>query len=87
MTKFYLLAIPLSIGMIVGMFLAFYPESQNDSKLLTTSKLMENGSPILGNSNAPITMLEWGDYQCTFCHNGSTGHCRKGSNGPRCGAG
>lgn len=68
MTKFYLLAIPLSIGMIVGMFLAFYPESQNDSKLLTTSKLMENGSPILGNSNAPITMLEWGDYQCTFCH-------------------
>ncbi len=68
MTKLYLLAIPIVIGIITGMFLAFYPESENDSKLLTTSKLIENGSPILGDSNAPITILEWGDYQCTFCY-------------------
>ncbi len=68
MTKLYLLAIPIAIGIITGMFLAFYPESQNDSKLLTTSKLIENGSPIWGDSNAPITVLEWGDYQCTFCY-------------------
>ncbi len=68
MTKLYLLVIPIAIGIITGMFLAFYPESQNDSKLLTTSKLIENGSPILGDSNAPITVLEWGDYQCTFCY-------------------
>lgn len=53
---------------MTGMFLAFFPESQNDSKLLTTSKLIENGSPIMGDSNAPITILEWGDYQCTFCY-------------------
>ena len=68
MTKFYLLAIPIVIGIITGMFLAFFPESENDSKLLTTSKLIENGSPILGDSNAAITILEWGDYQCTFCY-------------------
>ena len=68
MTKLYLLTIPLVIGIISGMFLAFYPESQNDSKLLTTSKLIQNGSPIMGDSNAPITVLEWGDYQCTFCY-------------------
>ncbi|MCH7647937.1 MAG: DsbA family protein [Thaumarchaeota archaeon] len=68
MTKLYLLAIPIVIGIISGMFLAFYPESQNDSKLLTTSKLIQNGSPIMGDSNAPITVLEWGDYQCTFCY-------------------
>jgi len=67
-TKLYLLVIPIAIGIIAGMFLAFFPESQNDSKLLTTSKLIENGSPILGNSDAPITVLEWGDYQCTFCY-------------------
>ncbi len=67
MVKLYLLAIPIIIGIITGMFLAFYPESENDSKLLTR-KLIENGSPILGNSNAPITILEWGDYQCTFCY-------------------
>ena len=68
MAKLYLLAIPIAIGIITGMFLAFYPESENDSKLFTTSKLIENGSPILGDSNAPITILEWGDYQCTFCY-------------------
>jgi len=68
MVKLYLLAIPIIIGIITGMFLAFYPESENDSKLLTTSKLIENGSPIMGDSNAPITILEWGDYQCTFCY-------------------
>jgi len=68
MEKLYLLAIPIVVGVITGMFLAFYPESENDSKLLTTSKLIENGSPIMGDSNAPITVLEWGDYQCTFCY-------------------
>ena len=68
MTKLYLLVIPIAIGIISGMFLVFYPESQNDSKLLTSSKLIQNGSPIMGNSNAPITVLEWGDYQCTFCY-------------------
>ena len=68
MTKLYLLVIPITIGIITGMFLVFYPESQNDSKLLTSSKLIQNGSPIMGNSNAPITVLEWGDYQCTFCY-------------------
>jgi protein-disulfide isomerase len=68
MTKLHLLIIPVAIGIISGMFLAFYPESENDSKLLTTSKLIGNGSPIMGDSNAPITILEWGDYQCTFCY-------------------
>ena len=68
MEKAYLLAIPLAIGIISGMFLAFYPESENNSESLTTAKLIENGSPIMGNANAPITILEWGDYQCTFCY-------------------
>ena len=45
-----------------------YPETEKDSKIFTASKLIENGSPIMGESNAPITILEWGDYQCTFCY-------------------
>ena len=68
MTKLYLLIIPITIGIIAGMFLAFYPESENNSEFLTASRLIENGSPIMGDSNAPITVLEWGDYQCTFCY-------------------
>ncbi len=63
MTKLYLLAIPVVIGIVVGVFLAMNLESENESQLLTTTKLIENGSPILGNPNAPITILEWGDYQ------------------------
>jgi protein-disulfide isomerase len=68
MAKYYLLAIPIVIGIITGMFLAFNPESKSESGLLTTTKLIENGSPIIGDPNAPITILEWGDYQCTFCY-------------------
>ncbi|QLH06766.1 DsbA family protein [Nitrosopumilus ureiphilus] len=68
MTKLYLLAIPVIIGIITGMLMVFFPETENDSKLFTISKLINNGSPIMGESNAPITILEWGDYQCTFCY-------------------
>ena len=68
MTKLYLLVIPIAIGVITGMFLAYYPESESDSSLLTVTKLIDGGSPIMGNPNAPITILEWGDYQCTFCY-------------------
>jgi len=68
MTKYYLLAIPVIIGIISGMFLSFYPESETESNLLTAAKLIGGGSPIMGDSNAPITILEWGDYQCTFCY-------------------
>ena len=68
MKKIYLFAIPIVIGMLTGMFLAFYPQSEDGSKLLTVSKLIQNGSPIIGNPSATITIVEWGDYQCTFCY-------------------
>ena len=68
MKKIYWIVIPIAIGVITGMFLAFYPQSGDDSKLLTESKLIQNGSPIMGNLSASITILEWGDYQCTFCY-------------------
>ncbi len=35
---------------------------------VTAATFMENGSPILGDSNAPITLIEFGDYQCFFCN-------------------
>ena len=68
MTKLYLLLIPIVIGIIAGAFLSFYPETESKSNSLTVPKLIEGGSPIMGNHNAPITILEWGDYQCTFCY-------------------
>ena len=68
MRQFYLLMIPVLIGTAAGMFLAFYPESKTESSMLTASELINGGSPIIGNSDAPITILEWGDYQCTYCY-------------------
>ena len=29
--------------------------------------LIKNGSPILGSVDAPLTLIEFGDYQCSFC--------------------
>ncbi|MDC0450648.1 DsbA family protein [Nitrosopumilus sp.] len=66
--KLYYLSIPIIIGVIVGGFLGTYGINSNDSEMVTSAKLIENGSPILGNPDAPITILEWGDYQCTFCY-------------------
>ena len=64
----YWLTIPVIIGVSAGLFLtAFSGQEQNPSSL-TASKLIKDGSPILGDPTAPITILEWGDYQCTFCY-------------------
>ena len=68
MTKLYLLAVPVVIGIAVGLLMASMTESKQEVTQLVPSKLVENGSPLLGDSKAPITILEWGDYQCTYCY-------------------
>ena len=67
MKKYYFL-IPIIIGIIAGLVVVMSTTENNNSNILTISKLSENGSPIMGDPNAPITILEWGDYQCTFCY-------------------
>ena len=70
MRNYYLLAIPAIIGIFVGIYLSIIENVESDENeiLLTAEKLLKNGSPIQGSSRAPITILEWGDYQCTFCY-------------------
>ena len=35
---------------------------------ITIDTFVLNGSPILGDPNAPITLVEFGDYQCHYCN-------------------
>ena len=35
---------------------------------ITMNTFIQNGSPILGNPDAKITLIEFGDYQCHFCN-------------------
>ena len=37
------------------------------TKKPTIGSFYNNASPILGDINAPLTLIEFGDYQCTFC--------------------
>ncbi|KFM20533.1 putative disulfide bond formation protein D [Marine Group I thaumarchaeote SCGC AAA799-D07] len=43
-------------------------KEDNTIKKQSVSILIDNASPPLGNENAPVTMVEFGDYQCTFCN-------------------
>ena len=40
---------------------------QNSKNSISFSTLLDNGSPFLGSVDAPLTLIEFGDYQCSFC--------------------
>ena len=65
--KYYLFAIPVVIGIIIA---AYYLQTTNQDgqEKVTTLTLKQNGSPLLGNLDAKTTIVEWGDYQCTYCY-------------------
>lgn len=65
MNKFLIFVI-VGASVITGIFLAANIEKPSNS-ILTTKNLIEGGSPIYGHNDAPVTIVEWGDYQCTFC--------------------
>ena len=66
--KIYYLAIPIIIGIVFGViFTTNFEETTHDSSILNKENLLL-GSTILGNSEAKITIVEFGDYQCTFCY-------------------
>ncbi|MGB9124274.1 MAG: thioredoxin domain-containing protein [Nitrosotalea sp.] len=66
MKKYYYFAIPVIITIVAVYYMATPHENKQDQ--LTPQMLMQNGSPLLGDPNAKITIVEFGDYQCTYCH-------------------
>jgi len=68
--------------LVLGMFLGNFIDEENSQLLVETptitniekqqnmsnlATLVKNGSPMLGNIDAPLTLVEFGDYQCSYC--------------------
>lgn len=71
MKNTYLLMIPVFVSILFMVILSNYELldfEKGEKDGITEKKLIQNGSPILGDENAKITILEFGDYQCTFCY-------------------
>ena len=66
--KIYFLAIPIIIGIIIGLGLTTNLEKSSDDLSILNKENLIQGSTMLGNPNAKITIVEFGDYQCTFCY-------------------
>ena len=66
----YFISIPIVVGMILGIYVVsdLVEDPVNDQALLTNEYLTNNGSPKNGFDDAVISIVEFGDYQCTFCY-------------------
>lgn len=53
----------IAVIMLMGYLLAWPNQEPSSIGILEA-----NGSPPLGDAAAPLTIIEWGDYQCTFCY-------------------
>ncbi len=62
---FALVAIPVIAGVLA---VAYMTQEPQESGMMTTAELLAEASPIFGSTDASITIIEWGDYQCEFCH-------------------
>ncbi|MEM2759733.1 MAG: thioredoxin domain-containing protein [Nitrososphaerales archaeon] len=64
-SNFMLVIIPIiAVSIGIGAFALSNKQEPIDDR----SELVFGGPPILGNPNARVTLLEWGDYQCTYCY-------------------
>lgn len=67
----------ISAIVIIAVFFGMSSNNQPDLELIpaeipqpeiSLSGLTSNGSPYLGDPNAKVTLVEFGDYQCHFCN-------------------
>ena len=66
MTRSYVWA-AVAAAVVVGLVAVAYT-SWDGHEPTGPAALEVGGSPYLGSAEAPLTMIEWGDYQCTFCY-------------------
>jgi len=67
----------ITVLTILVILVLFNDGIETNSNILTEEKLpgkklsdvfFDNASPVMGDVNAPITLVEFGDYQCHFCN-------------------
>ena len=66
--KIYFLMIPVIIGILFGVLFSYSQEESSANSSILNKQNLVNGATILGDPNAKITIVEFGDYQCTFCY-------------------
>ena len=66
--KIYFLVIPMIIGILIGAVLVSNLEQDSSNSSVLTKENLIKGSTLMGSPNAKITIVEFGDYQCTFCY-------------------
>jgi protein-disulfide isomerase len=70
----YVLCIISSTLSVVGIFSDYYIDAyaqesnQNQTMTLALRTLVQNGSPFIGNLSAPITVIDFSDFQCYLCN-------------------
>ena len=66
--KIHFLVIPVIIGIIFGTLIVTNHNESSLKSMVLNKENLHYGSTILGNPDAKISIVEFGDYQCTFCY-------------------
>ena len=58
------------VGVISHYYIDAYAQksNQNQTMMLALRTLVQNGSPFIGNLSAPITVIDFSDFQCYLCN-------------------
>ena len=65
MNGYVFLAVPILAGVAAGYIMASSQEMPEVAGL--TAAALLGDAPLIGDPDSAVTILEWGDYQCTFC--------------------